>query len=97
MTHETARIFWMIFNGLGIVLAMMMLARVGAGTAFRAWLKAAWIAFMVLFCIRAYFSNTASTAESEMTGGKLAQGAQRPLLSLLSRNLTSAVLTGLSF
>jgi hypothetical protein len=33
----------------------MMLARVGAGTAFRAWLKAAWIAFMVLFCIRAYF------------------------------------------
>ena len=34
---------------------IMMLARVGAGTAFRAWLKAAWIAFMVLFCIRAYF------------------------------------------
>ena len=55
MTHETARIFWMIFNGLGIVLAIMMLARVGAGTAFRAWLKAAWIAFVVLFCIRAYF------------------------------------------
>ena len=44
-----------IFDGLGLVLMLMMLARVGAGTAFRAWLKAAWIAFMVLFCVRACF------------------------------------------
>jgi hypothetical protein len=33
----------------------MMLARIGAGTSFRDWLKAAWITFMVLFCIRACF------------------------------------------
>jgi hypothetical protein len=55
MTHETARIFWTIFDGLGVVLAIMMLARIGAGTSFRDWLKAAWITFIVLFCIRAGF------------------------------------------
>jgi hypothetical protein len=44
----------LIFDGLGLVLTLMMLARVGR-TAFRDWLKAAWIAFMVLFCVRACF------------------------------------------